>query len=102
VEKIIHLHICYAWSIKDARVKKAIIAMEHALSKAGVAGGAVVLTKMPSYQTNNQTCPPNCHSMELVAERYFHQAHGLNLTRFGNTSRKINVQINRKMLIFLC
>jgi len=45
VEKIVHLQICYVWLIKDNKEwNEAIIAMEHALSKVGLAASAVVLT----------------------------------------------------------
>lgn len=46
IEKIVHLQISYIWLIKDSTERKqAVVAMEHALSKAGLCSGAVVLTR---------------------------------------------------------
>ena len=58
VEKIIHLHICYIWTIKDTiQRNEAISAMEHALSKVGLAGGSVVLTKDAKLFGKNSDLP---------------------------------------------
>lgn len=46
VEKIIHLQVIYVWTNKDPEERKlALAAMEHCLSKAGLGGGSVVLTR---------------------------------------------------------
>ena len=45
IEKIVHMQISYVWLIKDSiERKEAIAAMEHALSKANLYSGVVVLT----------------------------------------------------------
>lgn len=72
MEKIIHLHLCYVWSLKDANLRReAISAMEHALSKAGVAGGSVVLTKDLRLSGKNSDLPNKLSFNGAACRRMF-------------------------------
>jgi len=58
IEKILHLQISYIWLIKDVVVQKqAVENMEKALSKIGVCGRFVVLTKDPKLSGANSDLP---------------------------------------------
>lgn len=76
MEKIIHLYLCYVWNLKNANLRKAMSAMEHALSKAGVARRSVVLTKdsrlsgKNSDLSNKLSLLRPCNSHYIVSDSY--------------------------------
>lgn len=58
IEKLVHLHIGFAWKIKDAQERKdAITALEKVLSEIGLHGGNVKIVKDMKKSSNEREVP---------------------------------------------
>lgn len=58
IEKLVHLHIGFAWKIKDATERKnAITALEKVLSEIGLHGGNVQIVKDMKKSSNDKDVP---------------------------------------------
>jgi hypothetical protein len=86
VEKIVYMQISYVCIIKDeVQRKEAIEAMEWALSKAGLCGGAVVLQKDPKLSGENTDLPSKLSFNGSKCKKMFQPFFGQIMMLFGKT-----------------
>ena len=94
IEKLVHLHIVFAWKIKDAKRKSAISALEKVLSEIGLHGGNVHIQRDSRSSTHEKDIPMK-PSIEGVKARRFLSKIGSdeqNNTQRVTYTRKIDYQ----------